>query len=279
MGDDDVATNMAMVHIQESNNVSTHFLSCNGYNGNAFKDTIKKVSRKFVTEQHSTERIQKIQQATTHGSLFHATGGGHLTDDDIFLAAQKKVVETEIKELQRREESAGKMMDVERKAQEILVQTKSLQTYNTAELRVLLTYYQVKGLSGMKKDAMAEKWKEILQSQKDAPIFMKWSADDEKNLSKLTSKPIILADTALGRHQQTIKRQVINVVTKMSRRERKDLRKKLEKMDEDEEEEHSAIISVMPKVSGEKSTSKPVVQSTHDETERKNFEAINEAMM
>ena len=34
----------------------------------------------------------------------------------------------------------------------------------------------------MKKDAMAEKWKEILQSQKDAPIFMKWSADDEKNV-------------------------------------------------------------------------------------------------
>jgi hypothetical protein len=32
----------------------------------------------------------------------------------------------------------------------------------------------------MKKDAMAEKWTEILRSQKDAPIFMKWSADDEK---------------------------------------------------------------------------------------------------
>ena len=49
------------------------------------------------------------------------------------------------------------MLDVERKAKEILVQTKSLQTYNIAELRVLLTYYQVKGLRGMKKDAMAEK--------------------------------------------------------------------------------------------------------------------------
>ena len=73
------------------------------------------------------------------------------------------------------------MLDVERKAQEILVQTKSLQTYNIAELRVLLTYYQAKGLSRMKKNAMAEKLKEILQSHKDAPIFMKWSADDEKN--------------------------------------------------------------------------------------------------
>ena len=85
--------------------------------------------------------------------------------------------------MQKRKESAGKMLDVERKAKEILLQTKSLQTYNIAELRVLLTYYHlIKGLSGMKKDAMAEKWKEILQSQKDAPIFMKWSADDEKNV-------------------------------------------------------------------------------------------------
>ena len=49
MGNDKDATNMAMVHIQESNNVSTHFLLRNGYNGNAFKDTIKKVSRKSVT--------------------------------------------------------------------------------------------------------------------------------------------------------------------------------------------------------------------------------------
>ena len=50
MGDDEDATNMAMVHIQESNNVSTHFLLCNGYNGNALKDTIKKVA--FLVEEY-----------------------------------------------------------------------------------------------------------------------------------------------------------------------------------------------------------------------------------
>ena len=82
--------------------------------------------------------------------------------------------------MQKRKGSAGKTLDVERKAKEILLQTKSLQTYNIVELTVLLTYYQVKGLSGMKKHAMAEKWKEILQSQQDAPIFMKWSANDQK---------------------------------------------------------------------------------------------------
>ena len=92
MGDNEDATNMAMVHIQESNNVSNHFLLCNGYDGNAFKDTIKKVSRKSVTVRHSTKRIEKIRQATTHGNLFHATGGGHLMDDDIFWPHKRRLL-------------------------------------------------------------------------------------------------------------------------------------------------------------------------------------------
>ena len=61
--------------------------------------------------------------------------------------------------------------------------------------------------------------------------------------------------------------------------EREDLRKSMEKMDEKEEEEHSPLISVMPKLAGEKSPSKPIEQSTKDETERNNIEGIDEAMM
>ena len=64
-----------------------------------------------------------------------------------------------------------------------------------------------------------------------------------------------------------------------SREEREDLRKSMEKMDEKEEEEHSPLILVMPKVAGEKSPSKPIEQSTKDETERNNIEGINEEMM
>jgi hypothetical protein len=50
-------------------------------------------------------------------------------------------------------------------------------------------------------------------------------------------------------------------------------------MDEKEEEEYSPLISVMPKSAGEKSPSKPVEQSTQDETERNNIEGIDEARM
>ena len=98
-------------------------------------------------------------------------------------------------------------------------------------------------------------------------------------MSKLTSEPITLADTALGRHQQSIKRQVNNVVAKMTREEREVLRKKMEKMDEKEEEEHAPLILVMPKLEVEKSPLKPVEQSAQDETGRNNIEGIDEAMM
>ncbi len=109
-----------------------------------------------------------------------------------------------------------------------------------------MTYYQVKDLSGMKKDAMAAKWREILASHKDAPICSKWNATDEINWTKLTSHHITFADAALGRYEQTIKRQVKNVATKVLCGERQELRKKLDEMDEMEEEGHSPLISVMP---------------------------------
>ena len=50
-------------------------------------------------------------------------------------------------------------------------------------------------------------------------------------------------------------------------------------MDEMEEEEHSPLILVMPKLASKKSPSKPVEQSTKDETERNNIEGIDEEMM
>ena len=126
---------------------------------------------------------------------------------------------------------------------------------------------------------MAAKWKEALESQKDAPICSKWSATDEIKLATLTSQPITVADTALGRHEETIKRQVKNVVTKMSREERQELRKKLEEMDEMEEEEHSPLISVMPNLACKKSPTKPELHPTHDCREMNTNEGTNEAMM
>ena len=67
--------------------------------------------------------------------------------------------------------------------------------------------------------------------------------------------PITLSDKALGRHQQTIKKQVNNVIIKMSWEERD--KKETGKMDEMENDELATLISVMPNLACKKSPSKP----------------------
>ena len=128
-----------------------------------------------------------------------------MTDEDVFLALQKKKVEAEIKQLKKKKDAAFKMSDVGAKANAILQQPKLYTTYTKAELSTLLSYHQVKGVSGMKKDAMVAKWKEILDSKKAAPTCEGWSDEDERRLMHLTSQPIKMGDTALGRHQEVIK--------------------------------------------------------------------------
>eukprot|EP00804_Cyclotella_cryptica_P018916 CCRYP_006436-RA/>CCRYP_006436-RA protein AED:0.41 eAED:0.51 QI:0/0/0/1/0/0/3/0/110 len=91
--------------------------------------------------------------ATTQGNLFHAIGGGHLTDDNVFLALEKKKVKAEIKQVKTKKDVLLKMGDVAANA-------------------------NVKGLSGMKKDAMVSKWKHILESKKAAPACDCWSDGD-----------------------------------------------------------------------------------------------------
>ena len=57
--------------------------------------------------------------------------------------------------------------------------------------------------------------------------------------------------------------------------EKKRFEEEAGKMDEKEEEEGSPLISVLPKLAGEKSPSKPDKQSTQGDTERNNIEGID----
>ena len=76
-----------------------------------------------------------------------------------------------------------------------------------------------------------------------------------------------------------MKRQVNNVITKMSQDEREELRKKLKEMDKMDEEERSPLISVMPNLACKKSPTKPDVHPTHNSREMSSNEGTNEAMM
>ena len=92
-GDDD---QQALVHlIVEHNVIACNALTLEGFNGDNMKITLKSIERTTVlTVPHPQERIQLLSQAKTHGNIFAATGGVHLTANDIFkgiVLKQRKV--------------------------------------------------------------------------------------------------------------------------------------------------------------------------------------------
>jgi hypothetical protein len=136
------------------------------------------------------------------------------------------------------------------KANTILQQQKLYTTYTKAELCALLLYHQVTDISATKKNSMIAKWEEIMDSKMAAPVCELWSDEYERRLMHLTSQPITMGDTASGRHQEVIKRQVSNVITKMSKEERRELKRKLESMEE-YPDSPEVNITVMPNVNTE----------------------------
>eukprot|EP00985_Skeletonema_marinoi_P001036 scaffold429_cov115-Skeletonema_marinoi.AAC.3 len=73
--DDDENTKM-LLGLQATNNMSTFFLTQQGYDGNAFVATVKKRPKQSnVTVRHTQDRIDMLARAKTHGDLFYATGG------------------------------------------------------------------------------------------------------------------------------------------------------------------------------------------------------------
>ena len=150
IGDDDDATNQMMQEIQMANDISTHFLKSHGYNGDAFKATVKKVERVSVTAKHSEERINMIAEATNHGSMWQAMGASHYTSDNVFLGVAKQNNERKKKELIKKKEMALKNNKIVQEARSILVQAKGVENYNIKELKVLSQYYKIK-VTGMKK--------------------------------------------------------------------------------------------------------------------------------
>jgi hypothetical protein len=84
-GDDD---QQALVHlIVENNTIACYALLLEGYNGDVMRVALKPIERTTaITAAHTQERIELLSQAKAHGSIFSATGGVHLTANDIILS-------------------------------------------------------------------------------------------------------------------------------------------------------------------------------------------------
>ncbi len=108
------------------------------------------------------------------------------------------------------EEGGGKSNNIEEEAGTILVQAKGVKNYNIQELKVLLQYYKIK-VTGLKKNELVGKWKDVLQSGADAPTMEGWSVEEDEELNKLTNQEVTMGDTALARHQCLIERPDGNI--------------------------------------------------------------------
>ena len=163
-----------------------------------------------------------IAEATNHGSMWQAMGASHYTTEDVFLGVAKRNNERKKKELTKRKEMALKNNNIVQEARTILVQAKGVDNYNIQELKVLRQYYKIK-MTGLKKNELVEKWKEVLQSGANAPVMEGWSVEEEE-LNKLTNQKITMGDTALARHQSLIERQMENIIKNMSKEKREELK-------------------------------------------------------
>ena len=50
-----------------------------------------------ITVKNSQARVEALAKAKTHGAKFTATGGGHVTSDDMFKSMEMGVRENDIK--------------------------------------------------------------------------------------------------------------------------------------------------------------------------------------
>ena len=160
-GNDD---QQALVHlIVEHNTIACNALSLEGYNGDVMRVTLKPIEcTTIITTPHSQERIELLSQAKAHGSIFSATGGVHLTANDIFQSIalkHRKILREKLgkdKTLRERQEKCESVaLDIlERKGE-------NSTTLMGTDLTALLTWHQHPKVAGMKKDAKFVAWMEI----------------------------------------------------------------------------------------------------------------------
>jgi hypothetical protein len=211
-----------LVHlIVEHNVIACNALTLEGLNGDTMKITLKPVERTTVlTVPHLQERIELLSQAKTHGNIFAATGGVHLTANDIFkgiVLKQRKVTrkklarEKTVRERQEKTETNAKIIQAG-KGEDVTKLT-------LADLGVLLTWYQRANVAKMKKPERLAAWVAIVSSGRAPPAYERWTKADEANLLEAQSDVVEMAHTALGHLEELKKKELVLAAMTMSNEE------------------------------------------------------------
>jgi len=151
-GDDDQQALVGL--IVEHNVITCNALSLEGYNGDVMKITLKPVERPSVlTVPHLQEQIELLSRAKTHGNIFAATGGVHLTANDIFKGIVLKQRKVEREKLVK--EKTVRMRQEKVATNAMIIQAAKggdVTKLTGAGLTILLTWYQHANVGKMKKN-------------------------------------------------------------------------------------------------------------------------------
>jgi len=190
-----------------------------GYDGSALKDQTTVVEPlKIVTVENSLERRLILSKASTHGKKFCATGGIHLTSDDVLVGAEYSIREKDKERLTKEKARRMKLTTVEAKAK-LVLETKGddITKYSVPDLDALLSWYQVPKNNKMLRNEKQQKWESVRGQQ--PPVCERWTDDDENALKEASRTDLDIGDTALGRLKKRKKKELVRTVKDMTEEE------------------------------------------------------------
>ena len=126
-----------------------------------------------------------LSQAKSHGNIFAATGGVHLTSNDIFMGIvmkQRKILREKLAKektlRQQQERTESNTLAILEAAGGDATKIKG------TDLTILLSWHQHPKVAGMKKEEKLSAWVAIFNRGKAPLSFEKWTNADDLKLLK-----------------------------------------------------------------------------------------------
>lgn len=203
-------------------------------------------SAEAVTTRGSVERRLLIANTSTHGQLWHVTGGEHLTSDDFIIARalkeraalvkEKEAEKKRSKEAEKRRDDAMKLIEkLQGGESEISVYDHS-EKLRVGELEILLKWKLSRNSvpSDVKRSKATRlaKWQQL----KSATVPMdEWTEENEKELVELKRNDIGIENTSLAKLKKRQSNEAFAAIAAASPETKKRFREALAAQEGEEE--------------------------------------------
>jgi hypothetical protein len=162
-----------------------------------------------ITQPHTQAWQEALAHARGHSGRFHATGGMHVTSDDMFISMEINAPNEKRAAIEKEKKLRLILQANEEKAMVIINQGKPLNLLSVADLDVLLAWHQAPKMKDVhkKKAEKVQQWMMILGDGGQPPAYERWTDEDEQRLGALaTTEDIDMIDTQYGRKMALKKR-------------------------------------------------------------------------